>query len=731
MLADVAGSLLGVCLFPLFVLAPGFALAWLTNIFDFRRRTAAFQAVLSLPLSIAICPSMTYLGARFGSMTAVWILYAASWIYVLGLVALRRVAFPRPSRTVAAIVCAWTAIAILSLVDLQAGHRAWFPAAAFDYSVRTQFIQAIGLHGVPPANPFFLPGHAVALRYHYFWMLLCSLVDLAGGAAVSARQAWIAGAVWCGFGLMAAVALYLRLFWYRGPATFRRRALIAILLLGVTGLDILPIAGLWLLQAAGMHGVLPSGEWWNEQVDGFVYTTIWESHYLAGLIACLMAFLLLWESTRRPTFANAARYAGLAALALASATGAAIYIVFVFGLFLALWTAVALFQRLWREFLIFAAAGVAGLALALPYLLSLRGKAEGGPPLQLWVRSFYPIDGLFAGLLGHGWKLWLVNGLALPLNYFLELGFFLAAALLWWKKHRASGRPLNQAETATILMIGTSVAICTFLRSSVIGNNDLGWRGFLVAQFGLLLWAVDVVGDWGTASGRENRGFLTALLVLGALGSAYELGINRFYAVLADRGTVATVDWIAPDRDAGRRIYAVREAGEWAARHTAPDAIVQFNPHVFGQNTAALLYSGRRSVAAGDDCISAFGGDPALCPALIATLNQVFPPLGQNAPPTFDSVCSALPIDLIAAGDTDPAWSDRRSWVWTQSPVFANEYVRLFRCDPAERTDSAGASALRRQTSGANVRGFLFVKDTVTIAKLIFEHRREQYVRHE
>jgi len=261
------------------------------------------------------------------------------------------------------------------------------------------------------------------------------------------------------------------------------------------------------------------------------------------------------------------------------------------------------------------------------------------------------------------------------LNYFLELGFFLSAAVLWWKKHRASGLPLTRAESATWLMVATSMSVCTFLRSSVIGNNDLGWRGFLIAQFGLLLLAVDVVSDF-----REHRAFLTVLLVLGAAGSAYEIGINRFYAVLAYRGTVPTFSWLAPDRQAGKRNYAVREAGEWATQATGPTAIVQFSPHVAAQNTSALLYSDRATSAANDTCLSGFGGDPALCPALIATLNRIYPPDGQTAAPDLDSVCRTLPIDLIAASDTDPAWNDRRSWVWTQTPAFANRYVRLFRC---------------------------------------------------
>jgi hypothetical protein len=482
---------------------------------------------------------------------------------------------------------------------------------------------------------------------------------------------------------MALIALYFRLFCYRGPASFRRRAIAGMLLAGVTGLDILPTALLWVLQASGMHRVLPSGEWWNEQVDGFVYTALWESHYLSGLVACLVAFLVLWHAAEQPATGARIRYVLIASLALASAVGASVYVAFVFAIFLLVWTAAALALRRWREAAVLVAAGLAASAFLLPFALSLGGPAQGGPFIEFRIRPFFPLDALFQGqAIGNRWVRALADGLALPLNYFLELGFFLAAALVWWKKHRVSRQALTRAEAATALMIATSAVTCTFLRSSVIGNNDLGWRGFLIAQFGLLLWAVDVVSDWGAEGGRDQPVFLTVLLVLGAAGSVYEIAINRFYPMLADRGTVATVSWLAPDRQAGKRNYAQREAEEWAARATPRTAIVQFNPHTPSQNTSAYLYAGRQMVAADDNCLSTFGGDPALCPAPIAALNRIYPPAGRTAEPALDGVCRNLPIDLIGATDTDPAWSDRRSWVWRQPPAFANAYVRLFRCGP-------------------------------------------------
>lgn len=676
MLNDLLASAAAVCLFAFLVVLPGYAMAHLSDLFEFRRRTLAFQLALSIPLSIAICPAVTYFAWRFGSIAAVWVFNAAAAVYALASLTRRRVSLAPYTRVVTAIAGAWTAIAIFSLIDLQIGRHAWYPSAAFDYAVRTQFIHAIGVTGIPPANPFFRPGHAVALRYHYFWLILCALVDLAGGSLITARHAWIAGTVWCGIGLMASVVLFLRLFFDRGSTLFRRRAVLGVLLLSVTGLDIVPQAMLWMLQLAGMHAVRPAMEWWNEQVDGFVYSVLWESHYIAGLIACLMAFLILWVAPCRDGRRARAKQVVLAGIALATGFGCAIYVALVFGIFLGVWTAFVFLRRRWREGAVLSASGAAALLLALPFALSLRGPAQGGQLLEFWIRPFSPIDGLFRGQgLDKGLTLPLVNAVSLPLNYFLELGFFFAAAVLWWSNHRTRGKHLTRAESATWTMIATSVTICTFLRSSVIGNNDLGWRGFLIAQFGLLLIAVDVLSQMPV-----RRTLLGVLLVLGVAGSAYEVGINRFYAPLADGGVVPIFSWLAPDRHAGARNFAVREAGEWLMAATRADSIVQFNPRIADQNTSALLYSERPSLAANQSCMSTFGGDPALCPGVMDEWRGVFPPAGQPATADLASVCRATPAVFVAAVDTDSVWTDRRSWVWSAAPAFANKHVRVFRC---------------------------------------------------
>jgi len=91
-----------------------------------------------------------------------------------------------------------------------------------------------------------------------------------------------------------------------------------------------------------------------------------------------MAFLLLWAAPRQAPASARMKHALLAGAALASAAGGAIYVAFVFGIFLIGWTAVALAKRWRRETAVLTGAGLAGMALSLPFALSLRGPALEG-----------------------------------------------------------------------------------------------------------------------------------------------------------------------------------------------------------------------------------------------------------------------------------------------------------------------------------------------------------------
>lgn len=697
MAEDLVGGLYAIVLFPLFLWIPGYVIAWCLNLFQFRQRTTAFRIVSALPISIALCPSVTYLLGRFVGMPAVWAFYVGAAAVFAGLVlsgacrGKRRISLPDGSAAFVAILAVWLGIVLYSTIDIQIGDRLYYPTSTFDFSLRAAITHAITASGIPPASPFIFPGHPVGLRYHYFWLLMCSLVNQTAPQLVSARHAEMGGVFWAGVGLLALLAICLRLFTVNPTAPLRRRVLVGTLLAGITGLDILPTLMLLSFYARGwMTFVLPSGESWNEYVDWFLHSSLWAPHAVAALVAELTAFLIIWHAPagrRRWVVSSLA-----AALALASTVGISIWVAFVFAAFLIAWSLVCVRKRWWGQFRTLALCGAASLILLWPYLRDLSGAAvsggpSAGPPgiaslVHFTVREFSLAALIRTPGMPHWERLVLVNGSLLPMNYFLEFGFFFLIGRFKWREYRLSGKSLSPVDLACWVMLSVSALICTFLKSAVIGNNDLGWRGFLLAQFILLLWAVDLWNSRDTAgcfSSAQKR-LLITLIGLGIAGSAYDLAITRFYPLLADSGVVPPLDWMAPDREFGKRTYAARAAYEWIRRQTPQTATVQYNPAVARQETAALAYADRRAAAADLACNVTFGGNPPLCAPIISRLQQIYPAAGRPVSAGLAEACRGLPVDVLVVKDTDPVWADPNSWVWREPPQFANSYFRVFVC---------------------------------------------------
>ncbi len=682
--ADFLAILEGFCIFSLIAFLPGYAIGWLTNVFRFQHRTLPFQLACSAPLAIAVGPVLSYSTGRWFSLNAAWVVYLA-----LAAFAAYRIAWVARNsggglftrfRLFFGLILAWVCIAVCSLADMQVGRRLYFSIIGFDYAIRTGFTQSIATFGIPARNPFYFPGSAAALRYHYFWLIQCGLVTHAARAFVDARQALISGTLWCGIGLICLIPLYIRVFSGRVGSTLRRQSLIGILLLSITGLDVFPALFMVRLNALGLiDGVAPSVEWWNEQVDGWLYTMLWEPHYLCAVVACFMGFLVLWDVEEKASWARSLASAAVAGAAFASATGSGIYVAFVFAVFLSIWTVVALLKKWYRQAAMLLISGVIAAALVLPYLHTLDSSAgvSAGRLFQLTLRPFQPVQLLLQLLrLNLAWEVAAANALTLPLNYFVELGFFFAAGVIFWFGFRKQRGVVNRNILAGSLLIATSVTICTFLKSGVIANNDLGWRGFLIAQFVLLLWGAEVLSAFQTFSRMRQR-VLVCLLVIGAAGVVYDLAILRFFPVLSDTGHVPKIQWLGMDEQIGLRTYANREAYEWLRNWTSPQAVIQQNPAISLQDTFFGLY-GQRQTAAGDaKCSTFFGGDYSRCPPILGLLERLYCAKPQE---TLETACRALSVNVFIAKDTDPAWKNKESWIWKINPIFKNGFVRAFEC---------------------------------------------------
>ena len=71
---DTLGTLKACLALLPFIVAPGYVAGWALDLFEFRRRRPILKLILSVPLSIAICPMLSYVLARF-LMPLLWVFY--------------------------------------------------------------------------------------------------------------------------------------------------------------------------------------------------------------------------------------------------------------------------------------------------------------------------------------------------------------------------------------------------------------------------------------------------------------------------------------------------------------------------------------------------------------------------------------------------------------------------------------------------------------------------------
>lgn len=703
MLSDLIGTCAALFLFSLFLLVPGYVCGWLIDALGFRRRTVLARLAISAPLSIGISPLLAYLSWHW-SRAAVWAVFGAMWMGFLGLVFHEsRVGFHPPGvsrQRVAflAISLGWIVVGTLCVIDLQFNQRLYFSFLAYDYSLRSAVTASISRSGIPPHNPYFFPGRPFVLRYHYFWFILCSLVSQLGGTLVSSRQAVMAGTLWSGIGIIAIISLYLRFFQPSGPINLDRRMFIGMGLLGVTGLNILPIA----LLDFFVHNFYPT----STAVFSWTSGVLWAPHHAAGSAACLTGFLLLWYRRDLPaTRRDVVTCVGAGAM-FASALGLSVYVTFVFAVFSTIWLLVSWVKKRYHEAGLMCAAGLFSLVFALPYIFELLGgsahqSAGGGPFLQLAIRSFPLTDGLIAGSRQTSrWFVTAANVMLLPLNYLMELGFFLVVGFLQWKKMRVDGKLFGHPELCGFILAATSIVVCTFLRSGIITANDLGIRGLIIAQFVFLIWAVEFVQrglltQHVAAESRQRpvfqfnqdrKNLLVAMVVLGVAGTINDLCVSRFLPMIEDATNIPGYRWRSPDHNLGKRTYALRQLYEELKRKLPETAVMQHNPRTNPGDLFQGLYADRQLAAETLQCGTVFGGDPLLCRQIIGPIDDLFEKPGAVDAAQVDASCKALSINALIVKDTDAVWADKNSWVWKRQPLIANPHARAFLCSSADST---------------------------------------------
>ena len=700
MLQDVIGVITGCLLLSLIFIPPGYVAGHTFDLFNFRSRKGFTKLGVALLLSTAITPGFFFLAYRLVSESfAILIIFTFVIIFLFQFISgngffsiIRQTRAENYIKTVLWIIGIWILVAIISLIDIQVDHRLYFNITAFDYQTRVSVIDAITRTGVPPANPSFYPGEPFKLTFlYYFWYVLCSLIDKLGGNIVSARTALISSVIWIGLSIMGTIAFYLRIRNSNRNVNHWKNAIIGIALLAVSGLDIFG-STFYMIFPQYLYGYFIDGdiEHWNEQITAWAGTTMWTPHHLASLLACFIGWMLVFyhENEKAPKNILAASLAGLA---FASAFGLSSWVTLIFVLFWLYWIISRLLrgEKTTKIWVLFWPGVIAGFSI-LPFLLDLVSGNNGGAgsiqALSFDIRWFRPA--LYFIINTPTWAASTVNLLLLPLNYFLELGFFFVVGILWLSLIRRKRLERIKYWKEEIVLLGISVFVTSFTRSTLIANNDFGWRGWLPGQFILLIWGTDIVTHFwknrpvnlkllvaNPKKVNRIRYSLIILLTLGFLTTLQDLILLRIWPVLIDTHVLSLPKEFQSDEYIGTKNFEARTLFSAIDKLYPKSVIVQFNPAV-GLNRATGLYRTRGSVFSFH--------------SLYGVPENEFRPLGSSIQKIFnkkfltleklDETCEQYKIDILIIADKDELWNSVASLTELRQPFFSGNHYAVFEC---------------------------------------------------
>jgi len=706
--AQILGSLLAIVAFLPATISTGYLFGWYTNLHNFRQHSLVERMLWSVPLSLSVSTISSVLVGKLFSLNCVVVILLAStaiWIATLGRewLRLRRagmrwiIGFSPFGKEALAMAFVLIGVVILSIVDLQHGDRLYMSLTTFDHAPRVSWTEAVLRTGVPPVNPFFWFKHSAAMRYYYFWYVVCAAVSKT--SQLSVRSVLIASCVWAGFALVALIGLYLKYF-LRAGTQLRAQFLRAFALLSVSGIGFC-LTVFNLVRGHRSHiEVLSDG-----QIPSWFNSLVFVPHHIASMVCCMVAFLLAWISESKLTLRQVPTVA-LIALSLASGFGLSIYVTFAFFLLMAAWAVFqAMVGRNLRPVLLLGIGGSFAVLLLVPYLRELThntSNVQKGSVFAFSVREILSSNGLLARhffeQLSAVHPLVALNLAKLILlipGYIIELGLYLAVLLVYLIPACRAHTPLDPERRTLVFIAVCTLVLISIVRSGVLEINDFGLRAALLLQFPLLLITSELLPAWsvrrpnGTAATGSVlhrhegplRSLLSILLVLGVLTTLSEAIHFRFILPVVEAQHVRAID-DPKAMDLSRDAY-ISSVGYSQLDSVIPrDAIVQFNPITRLDpfwNLIDEMAVDHQMVIVGDrqGCGSELGGDPRGCPEMARGVDSVFQ---GGTSEVARTTCRQYGIQFLVVRSFDPAWNDRHSWVWTLKPVVAHDEFRALDC---------------------------------------------------
>jgi hypothetical protein len=697
---DIFGTLYATILFPIVLVIPGFVIGWILDIFSFKKRTLVAQYIIAACLSNAIVPIILYLAFRFFSnkfAISLIIIFFIFWLAIqFNLISTQQLQVQISQTAIYALMIAgiWILFCTLLLVDIQIGNKLYFNAGAHDFTTRASLIEAITRTGVPPVNPSYYPGHYEKItELYYFWYIPASAADILGGNIVDARLALFAGITWSGLTLMATIAVYLRLRNARNKTKPWQAASIGIQLLLISGLDFIPVISI-MIATKTSSGSLPFDgriEGWNMPITSWLNALTWVPNHVAGVAACITAVLTIiaiQQEHQKKRF----QHVLIAGLAIASALGLSTWVAVIFGVFLLIWVGSLMTKRInYQAVFSIIAAGTLGLIFASQFLLGIlqsggKSEATGNFPIGIYIRPFTFITEILPSGIQD-----IAGILLLPINYFFELGFFFIVAIIWINKFRKSGHQHQDVFFhAEFYLLISVVILMSFVKSTIISLNDFGMRGWLLGQFILIIWSVDLITALtkeksllnfilgkDTSMPKQVKDLITILAIVGMMTTGLEAISTRFWTILIDAGIAGVPNELTPDVNLGERTFYARLTYDFIRDNTPTDYIIQNNPNDWLDRPSGLY--GNRQMVISDR--TAYGIPIEDFEKMATAIGEVFLTQDFYNWSTIDKVCADYSIQAIVVKDTDPLWQSLPNLKTFRTPLYANKYYAVFSCN--------------------------------------------------
>jgi hypothetical protein len=278
----------------------------------------------------------------------------------------------------------------------------------------------------------------------------------------------------------------------------------------------------------------------------------------------------------------------------------------------------------------------------------------------------------------------------------MELGVYgvVLVLLLQARRHRMPSASDEERDTAMFFTV-SGLFLTLFVSSSVITNNDFGYRAVMLPQFFLLLLAADVLGSWWVAGSSRlveptpgRRRLVYGMLTLGVAGFLYGAILLRAWLPIEARKPGGDFSQLPEDAYQIRAAFAALD--ERSSRH----AVVSFEPvdptlqrgdevMTNGDFYQRMLVmdTGRQMLNAETKCATHFGGDPAKCRQIQEETAALF----ASPSPSADwarSYCSGMGVQYLVLNRYNANLGDRTGWpvglpVVAQGPAF-----RILQCGP-------------------------------------------------